>query len=209
MRSGKTIAALALLLALLTGCGSRQPKTTVSQAAQAPSLPPSQMVALVSPVPPPIPTPKMPVVKLDSTTPPEAKTETAKSEPHHSTKHHTKPVVPQDTPPETPKVTTAQNTATAQAPNAQPTEMSPIGQLSTANDNANTADRHTLSDQIDATENGLNAIKRSFTPDEQKTVALIRTYITRARDALKADDLDGSRTLSTKAKQLLEELTKP
>jgi hypothetical protein len=87
--------------------------------------------------------------------------------------------------------------------------MSPIGQLSTANDNANTADRRNLSDQIDATENGLNAIKRSFTPDEQKTVALIRTYITRARDALKADDLDGSRTLSTKARQLLEELTKP
>jgi outer membrane biosynthesis protein TonB len=208
MRSGRAIAALAFLLALLTGCGPKQPKTSVSQAAQAPSLPPSQMAALVSPVPPPIPAPKMPVVKLDATTPPEAKTETAKSEPHHSTKHHPKPVVPLDTPQEAPK-TTAQNGTPAQVPNAQPTEMSPLGQLSTANDNANTADRRYLSDQIDATENGLNAIKRSFTPDEQKTVALIRTYITRARDALKADDLDGSRTLSTKAKQLLEELTKP
>jgi hypothetical protein len=150
----------------------------------------------------------MPVVKLDTTTPPETKTEAAKSEPHHSAKHHAKPLVPQDTPQETPK-TTAQNGTTTQVPSAQPTEMSPIGQLSTANDNANTADRRNLSDQIDATENGLNAIKRSFTPDEQKTVALIRTYITRARDALKADDLDGSRTLSTKARQLLEELTKP
>jgi hypothetical protein len=150
----------------------------------------------------------MPVVKLDATTPTETKTETAKSEPHHSTKHHPKPAVPQDAPQETPKAT-AQNGTTTQAPNAQPNEMSPIGQLSTANDNENTADRRNISDQIDATENGLNAIKRSFTVDEQKTVALIRTYITRARDALKADDLDGSRTLSTKAKQLLEELTKP
>jgi hypothetical protein len=87
--------------------------------------------------------------------------------------------------------------------------MSPLGQLSTGNENVNTADRRAISDKIDATENGLNAIKRSFTADEQKTVTLIRTYITRARDALKADDLAGSRNMSDKARQLLEDLTKP
>jgi hypothetical protein len=86
--------------------------------------------------------------------------------------------------------------------------MTSIGQLSTANDNSNTADRHGISTQIDSTENGLNAIKRSLSSDEQKTAALIRTYITRARDALKADDLDGAHNLSLKAQQLLQELTK-
>jgi tRNA C32,U32 (ribose-2'-O)-methylase TrmJ len=87
--------------------------------------------------------------------------------------------------------------------------MSPIGQLSTANDNSNTADRRAISDLIDSTESGLNAIKRPLSSDEQKTATLIRTYITRARDALKADDLDGARTLANKAHQLLGELTKP
>jgi hypothetical protein len=62
--------------------------------------------------------------------------------------------------------------------------------------------------QIDGTETGLNAIKRPLSTDEQKTATLIRTYITRARDALNADDLDGANTLSTKAHQLLLELTK-
>lgn len=208
MRSGKAIAALALLLALLTGCGPKQPKTGAPQAAQAPSLPPSQMVALLSPVPPPIPATKRPVIKLDTTAPPETKTETASTQPHRPMKHHSKPDVARDSPQEPKPTGQNASTQTTQAANAQPSEMSPIGQLSTANDNANTADRRQISDQIDATENGLNAIKRAFTPDEQKTVALIRTYITRARDALKVDDLDGSRTLATKAKQLLEELTK-
>jgi tRNA C32,U32 (ribose-2'-O)-methylase TrmJ len=86
--------------------------------------------------------------------------------------------------------------------------MSKIGQLSTANDSSDTADRHEMSGKIDNTENGLNAIKRPLSADEQKTVALIRSYITRARDALKADDLDGAKILRDKAQQLLEELTK-
>ena len=87
--------------------------------------------------------------------------------------------------------------------------MSKIGQLTSANDNSSTADRQQISSQIDATENGVNAIKRPLSSDEQKTVALIHTHITRARDALKADDLDGARNLETKARQMLEEFTKP
>lgn len=208
MRSGKTIAALALLLALPTGCGPKQPKTTVSPAAQAPSLPPSQMSALAPVAPPSIPA-KNPAVKLDATTPPETKPATAKTEPPRNAKHHSKPIVAQDAPAESAKTQAQAVAAPPPAANDQPPEMSPLGQLSTGNENANTADRRAISDKIDATENGLNAIKRSFTADEQKTVTLIRTYITRARDALKADDLAGSRNMSDKARQLLEDLTKP
>ena len=88
----------------------------------------------------------------------------------------------------------------------QPSDKTPLGQLSTANDPVG---HQAISEQIDATENGLNAIKRPLSSDEQKTVTLIRQYITRARDLLNADDLDGANTLSSKAKQLLQELTKP
>jgi hypothetical protein len=87
--------------------------------------------------------------------------------------------------------------------------MTKLGQLSTDNANSNTADRHAIAAQIDSDESALNGIKRPLSSDEQKTAALIRTHITRARDALKVDDLDGAKTLSTKAHQLLEELTKP
>jgi len=167
------------------------------------------MAALVPSAPPPIPAAKMPAVKLDTTTPPETKTETAKSEPQRNNKHHAKPAVAQETPPEAPKAPPQTAPPRNQIAHAQPPEMSPLGQISTGNENANTADRRGISDQIDATENRLNAIKRSFTADEQKTVTLIRTYITRARDALKVDDLAGSRNMSDKARQLLEELTKP
>jgi hypothetical protein len=195
-------------LALLTGCGPKQPKTAVPQEAQAPSLPPARMVALIPQVPPPFPVTARQAVKLDTTAPPEIKTEVASTEPRHSTKHHPKPT--QETAQaETPKAPGPSQSSPPPAPPTQPGEMTKIGQLSTDNANSNTADRHAISTQIDSTESGLNAIKRPLSSDEQKTATLIRTYITRARDALKADDLDGANTLSTKAKQLLEELPKP
>lgn len=207
MRSGRATAALALLFALLTGCGPKQPKAPVSQSAQTPALSPQGMIATLPPVPPVIPVLDDRPVKLDTTAPPEPKPEVATSQPHPPPKHHAKPT--QDTEAARtsagPSQTAAQTTEVA---TAQPSDMTSIGQLSTANDNSNTADRHGISTQIDSTENGLNAIKRSLSSDEQKTAALIRTYITRARDALKADDLDGAHNLSLKAQQLLQELTK-
>jgi outer membrane biosynthesis protein TonB len=209
MRSGSALAALAMLLALLTGCGPKQPKTAVPQEAQAPSQPPSRMVALIPAVPPPFPVTARQAVKLDTTTPPEIKTEVATTEPRHPPKHHSRPL--QEPAQAENSKTTGQSQSPAQTTaqvTQQPGEKTAIGQLSAANDNSNTADRHGISAQIDSTESGLNAIKRPFSADEQKTAVLIRTYITRARDALKADDLDGAKVLSDKAKQLLEELTK-
>ncbi len=86
--------------------------------------------------------------------------------------------------------------------------MSPIGQLSTANDNSNTADRHDIANRINSRRMRLNAIKRPLSSDEQKTAALIRTYIPRARDALKSRRSRWRHNLSQKAQQLLQELTK-
>ncbi|MGA8530620.1 MAG: hypothetical protein WB622_12960 [Acidobacteriaceae bacterium] len=211
MSSGRRIAAPALWLVLLTGCAARQPRAVAPPVAQIPSLPPARMAELVSPWPPDFPPVKDSPVKLDTTTPPEPTEEAGVVEPRHTPHRRTKPsedAAQQETPKATapaPPQVPAQSAAVAAA---QPSEESPIGQLSTANDTSNTGDRHAISEQIDSTENGVNAVKRALTSDEQKTVAQIRIYISKARDALKADDLDAARTLSNKAHQLLEQLTK-
>jgi len=195
------------LSALLTGCGPKAPKVVVSTPVEAPSLPPSQMVAMLSPVPPAIPLSNPRMVKLDTTVPPEPKTIAVTAEPHRSTKHH--PKTPDTLTESKPSQPAAQTPAqTTQTATAQPPEASPIGPLSTQNDSVNTAGPQAISAQIDSTENGLNGIKRPLSSDEQKTAALIRSYVTRARDALKADDLDAATNLSNKAHQLLGELTK-
>jgi hypothetical protein len=205
------IAAPALLLALVTGCAARHPGLSAPPVVEIPSQAPVRMAALVSPVPPDFPPVRERPVKLDTTVPPESKQEAEIIEPPHPSHRRTKPAV-SDTAPEAPKTTTPVPTPTpaqsAAVAAAQPSEESPIGQLSTANDTSNTGDRHAINEQIDATETGVNGIKRALSSDEQKTVAQIRIYISKARDALKADDLDAARTLSDKAHQLLEQLTK-
>lgn len=211
MSSGRTIAALAFVLALLTGCGPRPHKTAPPAAAQAPSVAPAQMAELISPVPPPLPMVSQRPIKLDTTAPPEPKVQTAVAPPHRAPRRHSRTpsqeAAQADTKPAPATPDTVAQNAPAVAAATQPSEMSPIGQLSTANDTSNTADRNDIIKQIDATENALNAIKRPLNNEEQKTVMQIRTYITRARDALKNDDLDGARTTSTKAHVLLLELT--
>lgn len=211
MSSGGKIAALVLLPALLTGCATRHPRISAPPVAQIPSLPPVRMAADVSPLPPVFPPVKERSVKLDTTAPPETKQEAEVAEPRHPAHRRTKPAGT-DTAQEAPKATapappqTPAETAAVAA--TQPSEDSPIGQLSTSNDTSNTGDRHLINEQIDATENGVNGIKRALSSDEQKTVAQIRIYISKARDALKADDLVAARTLSDKARQLLEQVNK-
>jgi hypothetical protein len=204
MSSGKGCAAFAVLLALLTGCGPKKPKVVVPPpAAEVPQLPPSQMAASLPDVPPAIPTTTTHPIKLDTNAPPPVKPEVANTQPHRTPKHHARP-----TPDEVKTASTpAQTPAPAnQIASTEPSDQTPLGQLSTPGDPVG---RQAISEQIDATENGLNGVKRSLSADEQKTVTLIRQYITRARDALNANDLDGANTLSSKAKQLLQELTKP
>jgi hypothetical protein len=197
-------------LALVTGCAARHPRASAPPVVEVPSLPPVQMAALLSPLPPVFPLVKERLVKLDTTTPPEPQEEEGTAEPRHIPHRRAKPVTPETAQQEAPKTTAPEQTPaqTAAVAAAQPSEDSPIGQLSTANDTSNTGDRHAISEQIDATENGVNAVKRALSSDEQKTLAQIRIYISKARDALKADDLDAARTLSNKAHQLLEQLNK-
>lgn len=155
-------------------------------------------------MPPYVPT----TILLDTSVPPEE----AGAHAHRSSRHRSRPAntetAQQEAKPAAQPAPAPNPSAPTQEAVIAPSDMSPIGQLSTANDNANAGDRHDIVNQINSTENDLNAIKRPLNSDEQKTAALIRTYIQHARDALKADDLDGAHTLANKAHQLLEELQK-
>jgi ribosomal protein S20 len=64
-------------------------------------------------------------------------------------------------------------------------------------------------DLIGGTEQGLSGIKRSLSTEEKVTAAQIRTFLKQAQQALDNGDSDGAHTLATKAKLLLDELTKP
>jgi hypothetical protein len=165
------------------------------------------MAEMIPPMPPLPPYVDDRPIMLNTSVPPDAPATTAATPPKR-TRRHVKPTdsaqqeagktAPATTPP-----------ANAEVASSQPSENSPIGQLSTANSDTTTADRQVMTDEINATENGLNRIHRSLNSEEQKTVALARTFVTKAREALKTDDLDGAKNYSTKAKLLLEELTKP
>jgi hypothetical protein len=206
MRSGWRIAAPALLLVALAGCNRKPQSAAPPLAAQAPPRPIGQMAEMIPPMPPLPPYIDDRPIMLNTSVPPDAPA-TAVATPPKRTRRHVKPAdsTQQEAAKNTPATTPPPSTEVA---TSQPSENSPIGQLSTANSDATTADRQTMTDQINATENGLNHIHRSLSSEEQKTVALARTFVTKAREALKTDDLDGAKNYSTKAKLLLEELTK-
>jgi hypothetical protein len=86
---------------------------------------------------------------------------------------------------------------------------SPIGQLTTGDSAMGEKAKHETADLIGATEQGLSGIKRSLSTEEKVTAAQIRTFLKQAQQALDNGDTDGAHTLATKAKLLLDELTKP
>jgi hypothetical protein len=86
---------------------------------------------------------------------------------------------------------------------------SPIGQLATGDSALGERTKHETADLIGGTQQGLNGIKRSLSTDEQVTASQIRTFLKQAQQALDSGDADGAHTLATKAKLLLDELTKP
>lgn len=203
MKSPRKLAAFLLLAVIATGCKKKTPVITPTQA-QAPPLPakPMTQVAALPNVPPP-PTPQVSPAPEQPPEPPPEK-------PKHTLRHKPKPTPAtgdsDQNPKEAPKETAPG--ATQQATAGEPPAASPIGQLSTAGDSSGTPPRHDIEETITSTEKGLNDLKRTLTAAEQETTVQIRTFLTKARQALDQGDLDGAHTLATKAKVLLDELTK-
>lgn len=68
--------------------------------------------------------------------------------------------------------------------------------------------RYQTEDSIAAIERELNGINRSLSDTEQKTAGQIREFVKQAKAAFTSGDIDGAHTLASKAKVLLDELTK-
>jgi hypothetical protein len=103
---------------------------------------------------------------------------------------------------------TAQATPPAQLQTAAASN-SAIGQLTTGDSASGERTKHETADLIGATQQGLSSIKRSLSNDEKATAGQIHNYLKQAQQALENGDADGAHLLATKAKVLLDELTKP
>jgi len=196
MNTASKIAVVFGLLCVTAGC-SHKTQATPPPAAQAPIASPAEVAKGTPP-------PQLPPAKPLDVKPPAADpTPEPPPPPAHKTKHKTKP---QETAPE--KDSTSAQGTSQQASAGEPPEMSPIGQLSSAGATSGTPNRHQIQDLIDSTENGLKTLTRDLTAEEKVTKAQIRTFLDKAKQALSQDDLDGANTLATKAKVLMDELTK-
>jgi outer membrane biosynthesis protein TonB len=167
-----------LLPFMLAGCFHK----TTSQVQ--PLAPP--IVDTPPPQPAPAPTDLPPPVVSVPAPPPDTTTAQAKPKPKPPAKHKKPATEP-----------------TEQASNGTPS-VPAVGTLSSGDP----ADlRQQTSDSITATERGLNGMTRTLNDQEQKTAVQIREFLKQARVALSSGDVDGARTLATKAKVLLSELT--
>ena len=216
MRAAKLCSSLTLLLFFCTGCLFH--KSSPPPQAQAPPLQtgkgtlnapktaqqqPKSDTPLASPLPPP----SAQNVPLPPPTPKKVK--------HKSKPPAAKPADTAQTPAaggaSQPSASGSQATAQASPPPtpANVGTPSPIGQLTTGDSAMGEKAKRETADLIGGTEQGLNGIKRSLSTEEKVTAAQIRTFLKQAQQALDNGDTDGAHTLATKAKLLLDELTKP
>src|ERR1700689_1939807 len=209
MRAANVRALLGILAIFCIGCSNKT--SPAPQQAQAPPLqtgkgtlsPPDtaqQQEKSETPLASPLPPPPAQSVPLPPPTPKKVRKK-PKPAPSKST----------DTT-QTAGATPAASGATAQV--ATPVSVaggpgSPIGQLTTGDSALGERTKHETADLIGGTQQGLNGIKRSLSTDEQVTASQIRTFLKQAQQALDTGDTDGAHSLATKAKLLLDELTKP
>jgi hypothetical protein len=231
MISASKYAVFVLLVLSMTGCFLKKKAQPAPAQAQAPTITTGQTATPLPTLEPETPPP----APLPSTT---TEQPVASTQPVHKKKpvvHKPKPAPPKPvdtalagtsvTPPATNAAappTTSDPTKTVAPPATVPPanqtatagpapETSSIGELSSGGDGATGSQtRRETTDLITNTENGVKGVmKRSLTSQEQETVNQIKDFLSKARQALSIDDLDGAKNLATKAKVLLDELTKP
>jgi outer membrane biosynthesis protein TonB len=218
MRALNLCSSLALLAALCTGCHrnssppaqAQAPPLQTGKGTLSPPKTSQQAEKTDTPLASPLPQPSAQSVPLPPPPPPK------------KVRHKVKPppAKPADTA-QTPAATTPGSTAAPEATTtpaestapqqqaAAATAASPIGQLTTGDSALGEKTKRETSDLINETQQGLNGIKRSLSTDEKTVAAQIRNYLKQAQQALDNGDTDGAHGLATKAKLLLDELTKP
>jgi hypothetical protein len=215
MKGANLCASLVLLALWTTGCHKA---ASPPQQAQAPplqtgkgTLPPpdttQQQEKSETPLASPLPPPSAQSVPLPPPTPKKVHGKKPKPAPSKSTDTTQSAAA-------TGGSTPAASGATAQAASPRTVSTpggsgSPIGQLTTGDSALGERTKHETADLIGGTQQGLNGIKRSLSTEEQVTASQIRTFLKQAQQELDSGDTDGAHTLATKAKLLLDELTKP
>lgn len=207
MSSARMFAPLLILTLALSGC-NRKPKATPPPAAQAPTLPVSTLARNTPP--PQLPAPNLPAISppppKNVAPPPKPKPEkVSRHKPRHTTVDAgvpDQPVVQAPPPVKQPQLP-------EQASNNASSDITPIGQLAGPGESTNIPRQNQILNEINSTEKGLNNLKRPLSKDEQTTAAQIRTFLEKAKDSMKQDDLVSANILVTKAKVLLAELTNP
>lgn len=196
---------LILLATLVAGCRHKA-QATPPPAAQAPIAPVSTLAKNA-------PTPQLPPLETPTINPPGAENPAPppKPKPHKIIHHKPKPT-DQTGAGQTPAQTAAQTPPKDQtadvASGGASADITPIGTLAPGGESTNAPRRLQIEKDIDTTGKGLDDIKRTLTKDEETTAGQIRTFLIKAKDALNQQDLDGAATLVTKARVLLNELTK-
>lgn len=86
-------------------------------------------------------------------------------------------------------------------------EETAIGSL-TAGGEASPQTKQEAEDLITSSEKRLNALSAQKAEDEKSQVSKVKNFLKDAQEALKTGDVDGAKTLATKAKLLLDDLEK-
>ena len=188
-----------LLSLAITACSHREQAQN-----QPPLAPPIEDTQLSKPdtapknLPPPVVTPPQPKPSTSATQPQEQpKPAPRRKKPKPIPANGTTQTAEKSADPPKPAAPPANQEAPGTA------EVSAIGQLSSGGG----ADLRTETENtLNSTEHSLNTLNRKLSDPEEKTAAQIKEYIKQARAALTSNDLDGAKTLATKAKLLLNEL---
>ena len=88
-----------------------------------------------------------------------------------------------------------------------PTEAAAIGAL-TSGGEANSRSQQEAADMIAANEKRLNALPAQIVEDQKAQISKVKTFQRQAQEALTSGDAEGAKTLATKAKLLLDDLSK-
>jgi hypothetical protein len=214
--------ALTTLALSMLGCAHKGELAPAAPVATAPPLQPDSMTVQQS-------LPPVPPVTAARVSPPPAEptaepTSTSTKPPARHRRHKPDPAVTAGTTaaPATPGAAPAAAeaspgaAATTAGPGTPPadTHAAPAGadpvaglvELS-AGSPVNGADRNAMLDQIKLQENRLRTLKTGSSGDSAAVVIQVRSFLEKARLALTENDLDGARTLTTKAKLLIDELS--
>jgi ribosomal protein S20 len=142
-----------------------------------------------------IPEPNLPMIETPQIKVPPVPIAAAAAHPHRERK---KPVVK--------AVVTPPSSAPAD-PDPQQQEAVSIGALSTGGDSSPQAKNEAV-DMIASIEKRINGLSTQTAEEQKAQISKVRNFEKQAQDALSSGDVEGAKTLATKAKLLLDDLEK-